>query len=145
MQLLRKVLESGNQHGNILVRLMVGLIFLSEGVQKFLFPIADGAGRFEKIGISHPYFWAPFVGTTEIICGFLLVIGLFTRIAAIPLLVVILTAIYTTKIPTLADKGFWAAVHDGRAGFSMLMGLLFLVIWGAGKYAFDDKFTSKRA
>ena len=112
----------------MIVRLMVGLVFLSEGMQKFIFPIADGVGRFAKIGIPNPQFFGPFVGTIEIICGILLIIGLFTRIAAIPLLVVILTAIYTTKIPILVSKGFWAAAHEGRADFCMLMGLVFLLI-----------------
>lgn len=129
--------------GNIIIRLLVGLVFLSEGLQKLLFPVADGAGRFAKIGIPHPDFSGPFVSATEIICGTLLIIGLFTRLAAIPLLVVILTAIYTTKIPTLMDKGFWAAAHDGRADFSMLLGLVFLLIYGAGKFSADSKLFNK--
>ena len=108
--------------GNIIIRLMVGLVFLSEGIQKFLFPIVDGAGRFAKIVILYPAFFGPFVGVTEIICGSLLLVGLFTRLASVPILIVIVTAIYTTKIPILMDKGFWAAAHDGRADFSMLMG-----------------------
>lgn len=128
-----------NQTGNVIIRLMAGLVFLSEGIQKFLFPDASGAGRFIKIGIIHPQFFAPFVGATEIICGTLLIIGLFTRLAAIPLLVVILTAIYTTKIPVLIDKGFWAAAHDGRADFSMLMGLVFLLSFGAGSLSADRR------
>jgi uncharacterized membrane protein YphA (DoxX/SURF4 family) len=129
--------------GNIIIRLLVGLVFLSEGIQKYLFPVADGAGRFAKIGIPHSDFFGPFVGTTEIICGTLLIVGLLTRLAAIPLLIVILTAIYTTKIPTLMDKGFWPAAHDGRADFSMLLGLIFLLIYGAGKFSADSKLFNK--
>jgi putative oxidoreductase len=136
---MRNKFVYGNHPGNIIIRLMVGLIFLSEGIQKFLFPIADGIGRFAQIGIPHPQFFGPFVGTTEIICGVLLIIGLFTRIAAIPLLIVILTAIYTTKVPILMNKGFWATAHEGRVDFSMLMGLLFLLIYGAGLYSADSK------
>ena len=127
-----------NFSGNIIVRLFVGLVFISEGIQKFLFPEADGVGRFAKLDIPHPQFFAPFTGATEIICGSLLVAGLLTRFAAIPLLVVILTAIYTTKIPILTDKGFWTAAHEGRADFCMLMGLIFLLIYGAGKYSADS-------
>ena len=127
-----------NFSGNIIIRLLVGLVFLSEGIQKFLFPDADGVGRFAKIGIPHPQFFGPFTGTAEIICGSLLIAGLFTRFAAVPLLVVILTAIYTTKIPILVGKGFWAAAHEGRADFCMLMGLIFLLIYGAGKYSADS-------
>jgi putative oxidoreductase len=130
--------------GNIIVRLMVGLVFLSEGIQKYLFPGADGAGRFAKLGIPHPAFLGPFVGATEIICSTLLILGLMTRLAVIPLLIVILIAIYTTKMPILADKGFWAAAHDGRADFCMLMGLVFLLIYGAGKYAVDSKLSTEK-
>jgi len=126
--------------GNIIVRLMVGLVFLSEGIQKFLFPAADGVGRFMALGIPHPHFFGPFAGAVEIACGFLLIIGLFTRLASMPLLVIILVAIYTTKIPTFVHKGFWAAAHDGRADFCMLMGLIFLLIYGAGKYSADSRF-----
>jgi putative oxidoreductase len=129
-----------NYAGNILIRLLVGLVFLSEGIQKFLFPDANGVGRFIKIGIPHPQFFGPFVGATEIICGSLLIIGLFTRIASVPLLIVILTAIYTTKIPILNAKGFWAAAHEGRADFCMVMGLIFLLLYGAGKYSVDSRF-----
>jgi len=129
-----------NFPGNILVRLMVGLVFLSEGLQKLLMSGAN-FDRFTKIGIPHPHFFVPFVGATEIICGFLLLIGLFARFAAIPLLIVILTAIYTTKIPILADKGFWAAAHEGRTDFCMLMGLIFLLLYGAGKYSADGIFA----
>jgi len=130
-----------NQPGNILIRLLVGLVFLSEGIQKFLAPEANGVGRFAKIGIPHPQFFGPFTGATEIVCGILLIIGLYTRLAAVPLLVVILVAIYTTKTPILMGKGFWAAAHEGRADFCMLMGLIFLLIYGAGKYSIDSKFT----
>ncbi len=128
-----------NFPGNIIIRLMVGLVFLSEGIQKFLFPDADGTGRFAKIGIPHPEFFGPFVGATEIVCAMLLLIGLFARWASGPLLIVILTAIYTTKLPMLASKGFWAAAHEGRADFCILMGLVFLMIYGAGKYSLDQQ------
>jgi len=127
--------------GTIIIRLMVGLVFLSEGLQKLLLPAENGAGRFAHIGIPYPQFTGPFTGVTEIICGSLLLIGLFTRIACIPLLIVILTAIYTTKIPILLQKGFWAAAHESRADFCMLLGLIFLLLYGAGKYAIDSTFV----
>ncbi|WPU94728.1 DoxX family protein [Mucilaginibacter sabulilitoris] len=124
--------------GNVIVRLLVGLVFLSEGIQKLLFPVANGSGRFQKIGIPYPDFFGPFVGITEIVCGLLLLIGLFGRIAAIPLLIVILTAICTTKIPELMSDGFWKTAHDGKADFSMLMGLIFILIFGSGLYSLDE-------
>src|SRR5271157_5796207 len=83
----------------ILIRVLVGWVFVSEGIQKFLFPAQLGVGRFEKIGIPAPHILAPFVGAVEIVCGCLVLIGLLTRLATIPLLCVISVAIVTTKIP----------------------------------------------
>jgi uncharacterized membrane protein YphA (DoxX/SURF4 family) len=79
---------------------------MSEGIQKFLFPAALGVGQFAKIGIPAPQFFGPFVGVVEIVCGALLILGLFSRLASIPLLIDILVAIATTKIPMLFKSGF---------------------------------------
>jgi putative oxidoreductase len=125
----------------VLVRVMVGWVFLSEGVQKFLFPAALGAGRFAKIGIPAPQFFAPFVGIVEIVCGALLIVGLVTRLASIPLLIDILVAIATTKIPMLSKSGFWAMMHEARTDFCMLLGLIFLLIVGSGTLSFDDRIS----
>src|SRR5271169_5203575 len=116
----------------LLIRILVGWVFVSEGIQKFLFPAQLGVGRFEKIGIPSPHFMAPFVGTVEIVCGTLLVIGLFTRLATVPLLGVISVAIATTKVPMIAKSGVWSMLHEARTDFSMLLGLVFLLITGAG-------------
>ena len=118
----------------ILIRILVGWVFISEGIQKFLFPNALGVGRFEAIGIPLPQFAAPFVGFVEIFCGALLIIGVLTRLATLPLLAVILTAIGTTKIPELfhVNQGVWFMLHDARTDFSMLLGLIFLLIVGPG-------------
>lgn len=124
----------------IITRLMVGLVFLSEGIQKFLFPADLGIGRFTKIGIPSPEMLAPFVGSVEIVCGALLILGLRTRLAAVPLLAVILVAIAATKAPMLLEKGFWVMAHEGRTDFSMLMGLLFLLIAGAGPWSLDARY-----
>lgn len=120
----------------VLIRLMAGTVFLSEGIQKFLFPAALGVGRFAKIGIPHPQLLAPFVGSVEIVCGALIILGLFTRLAAIPLLAVISVAIWTTKFPML-HQGFWSAMHESRTDWSMLLALLFLLIVGAGSISVD--------
>ncbi len=106
----------------LLIRILVGWVFVSEGIQKFLFPAQLGVGRFEKIGIPSPHFMAPFVGTVEIVCGTLLLVGLFTRLAAVPLLGVISVAIATTKIPMIAKTGAWSMLHEARTDFSMLPG-----------------------
>ena len=123
----------------LLIRIMVGWVFVSEGIQKFLFPAQLGVGRFEKIGIPSPHFMAPFVGTVEIVCGTLLLIGLLTRLATIPLLIDISVAIATTKIPMIAKSGIWAMLHEARVDFSMLLGLLFLLITGAGTLSLDAR------
>ncbi len=123
----------------LLIRILVGWVFISEGIQKFLFPAQLGFGRFEKIGIPAPHILAPFVGAVEIVCGCLLLIGLFTRIAAIPLLAVISVAIVTTKIPMLAKTGVWSMLHEARTDFSMLLGLVFLLITGAGSLSLDAR------
>src|ERR1700733_1085301 len=107
-----KILRSSAPAATVLIRVMVGGVFLWEGIQKFLFPEALGVGRFIKIGIPAPQFFAPFVGVVEIVCGSLLILGLLTRPAAIPLLIDISVAIFTTKIPMAAKSGFWAAMHE---------------------------------
>jgi uncharacterized membrane protein YphA (DoxX/SURF4 family) len=119
------------------VRLMVGCVFLSEGIQKFLFSESLGVGRFIKIGIPVPEIIAPFVGVIEIICGVLVLIGLITRLAAILLIIDMLVAISTTKIPILLEKGFWAMAHEARVDWSMILGSLFLLIVGGGSWSLD--------
>jgi len=129
--------------GLFLLRLMVGWVFLSEGIQKFLFPAALGAGRFVKIGIPIPQFFGPFVGVTEIVCGALLIVGLFTNVAVWPLLIDILVAIATTKIPMLLKQGFWAAMHEVRTDFCMLLGLVAIALLGAGTASLDERRRNK--
>jgi putative oxidoreductase len=129
--------------GLFLLRLMVGWVFLSEGIQKFLFPAALGAGRFVKIGIPAPQFFGPFVGVTEIVCGALLIVGLFTNLAVWPLLIDILVAIATTKIPMLLKQGFWAAMHEARTDFCMLLGLVAIALLGAGTASLDERRRDK--
>jgi uncharacterized membrane protein YphA (DoxX/SURF4 family) len=107
---------------------MVGAVFLSEGVQKFLFAPERGAGRFAKIGLPSPELLGPFVGGFEIACGLLVLLGLLTRLAAIPLLVIMLVAIATTKAEVLASEGFWEMMHGSRTDWAMLLGSLFLLI-----------------
>ena len=123
----------------LLIRILVGWVFVSEGIQKFVFPAQLGVGRFQKIGIPSPQFMAPFVGSVEIVCGSLLLIGLFTRVAVIPLLGVILVAIATTKLPMIAKTGMWSMLHEARTDFSMLLGLVFLLITGAGTLSLDAR------
>jgi putative oxidoreductase len=139
MTLLKRIVHTDAPRATLLVRLLVGCVFLSEGVQKFLFPQALGVGRFIKIGIPAPQFFAPFVGAVEIIGGALLIVGLLTRLASIALMINISVAILTTKLPMLAKSGFWATAHEARVDFCMLLGTIFLLIVGAGPLSIDDK------
>jgi putative oxidoreductase len=123
--------NSRSLSGTIFIRIAVGLIFFTQGILKYT-DAKMGVERFARIGFLHPAFTAHFVGAFEIVCGLLVLAGLWTRIAAIPLLVVICTAIVTTKIPELthASQRFWFMVSDARTDFAMLMCLLFLVVSG---------------
>ena len=127
----------------ILIRLAVGAVFLTEGIQKFLFPDALGVGRFTKIGIPAPEIMAPFVGVVEIGCGALLILGLLTRLAAVPLIVDMLVAIATTKIPILLKSGFWAMAHEARTDYTMLFACLFFLIVGAGRWSMDARLAGE--
>lgn len=135
--LIYKIIRTVDDRRSLIPRLIVGLVFLSEGIQKFLFPETVGAGRFSKIGFTDAEFWAVFVAFFEISCGILILLGLLTRLAAIPLLIIMSTAITSTKIPILIEKGFWNMAHDSRTDFAMTMLLIFLLIYGAGKASAD--------
>ncbi len=128
-----------NDNRILLIRLVVGLIFLTEGIQKFLFPETLGTGRFEKIGFSDAAFWAGFTGVFEILCGTLILIGLLTKPACIPLLIDMIVAFVTTKWPLLVSKGFWAFSHEYRTDFAMTLLLIFLLMTGAGKFSYDSR------
>jgi putative oxidoreductase len=143
---------------SVLVRIMTGSVFLSEGIQKFLYPEDLAAGRFTKIGIPSPEIMGPFVGGCEVICGALLIVGFLTRVAAIVLLIDISVAIVSTKIPVLLGHGFWgfslmklprygfwSMMHEARTDFSMWLGLLFLLIVGAGRWSFDATWMRERS
>ena len=124
----------------VLIRILVGWVFLSEGIQKFLFPDALGVGRFVKIGIPWPQVMAPFVGVVEILCGSLVLAGLLTRLAAAPLLINICVALYSTKLVTFAKNGLWSTLHEARTDVSMLLGLVFLLMAGGGAWSLDEIF-----
>lgn len=119
--MLNRITTTHASRAVILVRLMVGAVFLSEGIQKFLFPADVGAGRFGKIGFDSPVFVAQFVACFEITCGILVLVGLITRLAVIPLIVIMFTAISMTKVPILANQGFWKMAHEARTDWSMLL------------------------
>jgi len=156
MGILRRIFASQAPCSTILIRLIVGGTFLSEGIQKFLFVNELGVGRFIKIGIPHPEVMAPFVGVCEIVCGALLIFGLLTRLAAIAMIINISFAILSTKIPLLLGRGFWmfnlpkansygfwSMAHEARTDFAMLLGGIFLLIVGAGCFSLDAIFAHR--
>src|SRR5690606_22099509 len=136
--MLKKITHTDNSKTTILIRLMVGAVFLSEGIQKFLFPAVRGSGRLEKIGLPSPEFLGAFVGAFEIICGLLILLGFLTRLASIPTLIIMLVAIATTKSEVFINEGFWAMLHGSRTDWAMLLGSLFLIVKGGGRWSVDS-------
>lgn len=118
------------------MRLAVGVIFLTQGLLKRIDPNMRVV-RFTKIGFPHPYFTAHFVGMFEIVCGALVLLGLSDE--SVPLLIVICTAIATTKIPELfrPNHGFWYMLSDARTDFAMFCSVIFLILVGGGCWALD--------
>jgi uncharacterized membrane protein YphA (DoxX/SURF4 family) len=138
----------------VLIRLQVGLmVFFPEGIQKLIFPDILGAGRFTKIGIPLPDLMGPFVGVVETVCGLLIILGLLTRLASIPLIIIMIVALVSTKLPILVGHdvwmfhlaqdikrtGFWSMMHEARADLTMLLGCLYLLIVGAGRWSLDAR------
>lgn len=125
----------------ILIRVIVGLVFLTEGILKFLYSGELGWGRFAHIGLPSPHVLAPFVGAVEIFAGGALILSLYAGDAALLLLIVILTAIFTTKAPILlghplarfaAPKlehyGLLSFIHEARTDLCMLFGLVAILL-----------------
>ena len=146
----KSILNTYSDSSIILIRIMVGAVFLAEGTQKFLYPVMRGVGRFEKMGFPNPDFFASFVGVFEVMAGLLLLLGLVTRVAAFTMLINMLVAIIVTKIPIafgesfgpfvlreLKTYGFWSMAHEMRTDFAMGLGSLFLIIKGRGRWSLD--------
>lgn len=141
----------------LLIRLMVGGIFPSEGIQKFLYPAELASGRFGKIGIPWPEVMGPFVGGVEVGCVLLVLSGLLTRLAVVPLITTMCVALVSIKVPILMGQeflgfslrplpryGFWSMMHESRNDFCMLLGSLFLLMVGAGKWSLDRVLSEHR-
>jgi uncharacterized membrane protein YphA (DoxX/SURF4 family) len=152
MTLRQNIIATSAPTSVLLIRFVIGGVFLSEGIQKFLYPGENGVRRFTKIGIPAPEVMSPFVGVVEIVCGALILIGLLTRLAAIPLIIDMLVAILSTKIPILLGHGFWGfslralpyygfwgMAHEARTDFAMLLSSIFLLIVGAVACSLDAR------
>jgi len=153
----QQMTQTDSDKATILIRFMVGVVFASEGLQKFLYPGMRGAGRFESIGIPFPEFSGYMVGGFEIICGLLVLAGFLTRYAAIPLIIIMITALFTTKLPILLGTGFWgfslrsldhygllSMLHESRNDLAMLIGSIFLWIKGGGYWSVDFNWMQKK-
>jgi uncharacterized membrane protein YphA (DoxX/SURF4 family) len=125
----------------LLVRVIVGLVFLIEGVLKFALPSELGAGRLTAIGLPFPQQLAPVVGGVEIAGGLAVMLDVFAGDAALFLLAVILTALVTTKLPILlgrplgpfalaklAHYGLLSFFHEARTDLCMLFGTVAILI-----------------
>jgi len=134
----------------VLIRLYVGVVFTCEGVLKFLRPESLGTGRFDKAGIPAPAFFATFDGVFEIACGALILVGLLTRLAAVPMVIDMLGALLITKLPIFwghaplfrGEHGWWDFIHESRVDLAQLCGSLFLLLVGAGTYSIDARLTN---
>ena len=90
-------------------------------------------------------FFAYLDGAFEIGCGLLILVGLLTRLATIPMIVDMIGALAITKVPLLwgqaplypKEGGFWDFFHEGRLEVAMLCGSVFLLIAGAGSLSLD--------
>jgi putative oxidoreductase len=138
------LLKTKNDKWIILIRLLVGFVFVSEGIQKFLFPEVRGAGRFEDIGMPAAEFFGYFVGSFETVCGLFVLAGAYIRVAVIPLITIMISAIILTKIPILQNQGFWAVAHAARTDLSMLVCSLFMLVKGSGGFSSDLLSIQKR-
>src|SRR5690606_5200008 len=136
-KLFQKVVSTDHSKTTIVIRLIVGAVVVSGGIQKFLFPALRGAGRCDQTGLPSPQFLGSFVGFFEILCGVLILVGLLTRLASIPLIIIMLVAFATTKAEVLANQGFWELLHGSRTDWAMLLGSLFLLIKGGGHWSID--------
>lgn len=141
--MFQKIIQTDHSQSTLIIRLMVGVVFLSEGIQKFLFADSLGSGRFAKIGLPDPEFLGPFVASFEIACGVMVLAGVLTRLASFPLLIIMLVAIVTTKADVLANEGFWDMMHGSRTDWAMLLGSIFLMIEGGGKWSVDSKIAAR--
>lgn len=151
----RSILRTDAPAAVMLVRLAVGFTFMVAGSSK-LRDLSSTSGFFEGIGFPAPAELAAMVGTFELLGGLLVLVGLFTRIAVLPLIAIMVMAILSTKVPTLVggpfgpfaaprgpNTGLSAFLTASRLDFSMLMTTIFLLITGAGQASVDAKLTQR--
>ena len=135
--IMTRILQTSDDGKMVFVRMIAGVVFVSEGIQKYLVVSLLGPSYFQDIGFGHPMFWSYFTGSFEILCGLLVVAGLFTRIAAVPLLTIMITAYFTAKLPVLLDKGFLSFAQVYRVDYALTILIIMLLVYGAGRWSVD--------
>ena len=138
----------------IIIRLMAGGVFLSEGILKFVYT-NQGVGRFNKLGFPFPEITAHTVASLEIVGGLFLLFGLFTRVTSFYFILQMIVAVLTTKIalyygtsplplpPAPPKEGIWAVLHEIRPDYAQIMTCYFLLLVGPGIRSLDHYFKGK--
>jgi putative oxidoreductase len=139
MIIKERILATESSGSILFIRLMVGGVFLSEGIQRFIFPADLGSGHLVDIGFPMPYFSAYFGGLTEIFCSLLILAGLYTRLAAVAVLIITVFSIVAIRFPLMVDQGLWRMLHVARTDWCMLLGACYLILKGGGKWSLDRK------
>ncbi|TDW96276.1 DoxX family protein [Dinghuibacter silviterrae] len=140
--MIRRILATEETGSVLFIRLMVGGIYLSEGIQKFVYPADLGGGHFHSIGFPLPYFSAGLDAVLQIVCAILILAGLFTRLAVVPLLIITIFSLVAIQMPILISHGLWAMLHAARTDWCMLLGTCYLLLKGGGRWSFDRKWFS---
>src|SRR5437764_8236549 len=143
-------------NATLLLRLMAGSVFLWEGILKFVFA-NQGIGRFTKLGMPLPALTAHFIGALEIGGGALLLLGLATRVIAIPFIIEMIVAVLSTKIslflgtsplplpPAPPIVGLWAVLHEVRSEWAQIVTAMFLFAAGPGPISLDAWLARRRS
>jgi putative oxidoreductase len=117
------------------LRIVTGLLFLEHGTGKLLgFPPSDHAAptRFSLIGAQ---------GVLELVGGFLILIGLFTRPAAFILAGDMAVAYFMAHAP----KSFFPTINGGQLAILFCFVFLYLVFAGGGQWSADERLARSRA
>lgn len=116
----------------LLARLVIGVVFTGSGWGK-LHNLGQVTQYFASLGIPFPELQAPFVASVELVCGALLLVGLGTRLAAVPLIGTMVVALATALAPKIDGLG----ALFGLSEFLYIALLVQLAIGGAGAASLD--------
>jgi len=122
----------------LLIRLCLAAIFIPSGWGK-LHDLAKVTGFFSELGIPLPHLNAVVVAVSEFVCGLLLLVGLASRLAAIPLIVSMTVAILTAKRPDIGGPVDLFALDE----LVYLVLAVAILVGGAGSVAADGLIDRK--